>query len=110
MTRIWRSLTLGLLGLAAIGVGHAQSQIIVTGGRTVTATQAPARINSESVPLQTRRPWRERNRYFVARPNYAAKPPGARANVTFEPFTSRYYPTINSYYPQLNPSPALRTR
>ena len=53
---------------------------------------------------------RDRNPYFAARPVYPPAPPGARANVTFEPYTRWYYPSENTYYPPLDETPMIPSR
>ena len=110
MTGIWRPLALAAIGFLAVDLGSANAQVVVTGGRSVVVTPAAPVVNGPPVVVKTRRPWRARNPYFVARPNYAPAPPGARANITFAPFTSKYYPNENSYYPPLYPSPSIRPR
>jgi hypothetical protein len=110
MTGTWRSLALGMLVLAAIEPGEARAQITVTGGRKVVVTPATPIVEGAPVPVPKRLVRRSRNPYFVARPVYPPTPPGARANVTFEPFTRWYYPNSNSYYPPVSPNPSIRTR
>jgi hypothetical protein len=100
----WRPLAFAVLGSLAIDLGSAEAQVTVSGGQTVVMTPA------DPVVVKTRRPWRARNRYYAMRPSYPPAAPGARAHVTFEPFTARYYPTPNSYYPPLENYPAIRAR
>jgi hypothetical protein len=90
----------------ALIAGTAEAQMVVTGGRS--SSPAPVR---QLKPTETiRSPRRERNRYFVARPIYPPAERGARANITFEPYTAKYYPTENSYYPPLPVSSTIRVR
>jgi hypothetical protein len=100
MTRTWLPLGLAVLGFWLVDHRSAQAQISVSGGRTVTLKPVTPTVD-EAPSLRRRRPWRERNPYFVARPVYPPAAPGARPHITFEPFTSKYYPTPNSYYPPL---------
>ncbi len=97
-------------GFIGLGMTPAPAQIKVTGDRKVVATQETPVVIRERPVFQRRRPWRERNPFYVARPVYPPAPPGARAKITFEPFTSKYYPTINSYYPRVNPQPTVPIR
>ena len=92
----WRTRTLMFIGLA-------------TSGLDLACAQVPAdRPVASAEPV--RRSRLERNRYFAARPVYPPTERGARANVTFEPFTRWYYPNEGTYYPPLDEFPAIRSR
>ena len=105
MKRHWRPLAFVVTFAAIRTFGEASAQgtrrVIVTQGTSVI--EAPA-VVVPSAPVVTTRPRRLRNRYFARRPVYAQPRPGARASVTFENFTSKYYPNENTYYP----APAVR--
>ncbi len=105
----WRSLALAIIGIGCLdlSVGHAQIQ--VQGAKRVTISPNST-VERETWLIRKRRPWRERNPYFVARPNYAPAPPGQRASVTFAPFSSLYYPNEKSYYPPVPSTTVVRPR
>jgi hypothetical protein len=109
MTRTWRPLALAVLGFWLVDLKSAQAQVTVSGGRTVTLKPVSPTVD-EAPSLRRRRPWRERNPYFVARPVYPPAAPGARLSFTLEPYTSKYYPTGNSFYPPLSVTPPIRNR
>jgi hypothetical protein len=102
MYKVGLFLALGLLA------SPAEAQIVVTGARSV-ADCPPSRVVPDR-GASVSSPRRLRNRYFAARPVYPPAPQGARANVTFEPYTSKYFPTENSYYPPLPVVPSARIR
>ncbi len=108
MFRPWRTLALAGVLLAGCDWSQSQAQIVVSGGRTIGLDPPSPYVTRSTTVIRRRRPWRERNPYYAARPVYPPAAPGARANVTFEPFTSKYYPTVNSYYPPVDPAPAVR--
>jgi hypothetical protein len=91
-------------------VQPAEAQIKVVGARTVVGSPAVPVTHGQKVVVKTPRLRRERNPYFAARPNYAPANNGARANITFEPYTRWYYPNENSYYPPLDSYPSIRSR
>ena len=107
MFKPWRTLALAGVLFAGVSSGETHAQIIVSGGRTIGLDPPSPYVVRSTTVIPRRRPWRERNPYYVARPVYPPAAPGARARVTFEPFTSKYYPTINSYYPPVNPRPVI---
>ena len=113
MIRIWRPLAfvgfLAAVGLPGVG-GSARAQIPAQGGRTVIVTPAAPVVGEGPVVIKTRRRLRDRNPYFAARPVYPPAAPGARANITFEPFTRWYYPRENTYYPPVDRYPSIRSR
>jgi hypothetical protein len=82
----------------------------VQGARKVVINPDQSVVERQTIVVRKRRPWRERNPYFVARPTYQPAVPGERARVTFAPFTSLYYPTEESYYPPLNAPSVVRPR
>jgi hypothetical protein len=102
MIRTWRTLALAVFGLAALDFSTAQAQMRVQGGKTIVIKPDNTVVERQTTIIRKRRPWRERNPYFVARPTYGPAAPGERARVTFSPFTSLYYPNSESYYPPLN--------
>jgi hypothetical protein len=109
MTGPWRTLALAAFGYFVVDLSSAQAQISVSGGRTVVVK--PAYPVQERAPVfLRRRPWRERNPYFVARPVYPPAPPGTRPSISLEPFTNKYYPTENSYSPPIPVNPPTRIR
>ena len=96
MKKGWRPWVLVILGLASSGLN---------------SSCARARVANEgSVVAAPRVRWRDRNPYFVARPTYPPAPQGARANITFEPYTRWYYPNEGSYYPPIDEFPSIRSR
>jgi hypothetical protein len=109
MTRTARILALSVVGFLAWKAPTAQAQIQVQGARKVTINPGTV-VERQTYVIPRRRPWRERNPYFVARPTYQPAIPGERARITFAPFTSLYYPTSESYYPPLDAPSPVRPR
>lgn len=98
------------LAWLAFPVTSSPGQMVVTGART-TSVSPPSPVMHGKTVVQDRIRRRERNPYFAARPVYPVPTNrGARANITFEPFTRWYYPNENSYYPPLTTDPSIRTR
>jgi hypothetical protein len=94
----------------ALPVAPSTGQMVVTGARTTTISPPSPVMHGKTVVVERQRR-RDRNPYFAARPVYP--PPanrGARANITFEPFTRWYYPNERSYFPPLTTYPSIRTR
>ena len=99
------------LALAALGLAwacSAEAQMTVSGARVIGPASPELVVHGRKVVVKT--PRSERNRYFAARPDYAPVDRGARANITFEPFTRWYYPNENSYYPPVRDYPSIRSR
>ena len=109
MTRTWPALALAAIGFLQVELKSAQAQISVSGGLNGAVKPSAPKVD-EAQSLRRRRRRRDRNPYYVARPVYPPAPPGARANITLEPFTSKYYPTENSYYPPLPVVPPTKVR
>lgn len=89
-------------------VSSTEAQIVVTGARSVADCPTDRVAPDRGVNL--RKPRRERNPYFAARPVYPPVPRGTRASINFEPYTSKYYPTADEYYPPLPTSRSIRSR
>jgi hypothetical protein len=109
MTRTWPILVLAVLSDFTIDLKSSHAQVLVTGGLTKVVQPATPKID-EAQSLRRRRRWRDRNPYFVARPIYPPAQPGTRPPMTLEPYTSKYYPTGNSYYPPLPVVPSTKVR
>jgi hypothetical protein len=109
MIRPWRTLALAVLGLSALEFQSAHAQIKVQGAKKIVIKPGTV-VERQTYVIPRRRPWRERNPYFVARPTYTPAYPGERAKITFAPFTSLYYPKEDSYYPPLNAPTAIDPR
>jgi hypothetical protein len=109
MIRTWRTLALAVLGLSGLEFQTAQAQIQVQGAKTVVISPGST-VERQTLVVRKRRPWRDRNPYYVARPTYEPARPGERARITFAPFTSLYYPRENSYYPPLDAPPVVPPR
>lgn len=97
------------LVLGFVAESPAEAQMTVSGPSTIVV-KPETPVASGTTLIGRRRPWRERNPYFVARPVYPPARPGARANITLEPFTRWYYPNERSYYPPVSKYPSIPTR
>ncbi len=111
MIRHGRTLAVAVLGLSAFCSRSAEAQQMRSQGpRTILIKPDQTVVERQTIVVRKRRPWRDRNPYFVNRPTYTPAVPGERARVTFQPFTSLYYPKENSYYPSLDAPTVVHPR
>ena len=93
---------IAFLGLFVLDATPARAQSVPRSSNVVVIRPDASTVERQTIGIGRRRPWRNRNPYYVARPTYQPIERGARSSVTFAPFTSLYDPKPESYYPPVD--------